>query len=393
MKQIFCLLYVVCLMGTSLVAQSQYTSIPDVNLKIPDYLKPKVTFWYNIFTSYPQNTYLIHDKTYPEVVIDFLDFNHIEKKFNKGQQIPDEKRIKIINQMVEAYQKEVDKMASKKAYRVTNSAGTKLVKLVKRNTKFRNLLKSKKVKLRYQKGMADEFKKAATRAYTYLPYMEQIFEEEGIPIELTRIAFIESMFKYDAISKVGASGIWQIMPRTAREFLHVNKKIDERNSPNKATIAAAKTLRNNYKLLKSWPLAITAYNHGPYGIKRGVEKIGSRNLGELIKKYNAKTFGFASKNFYAEFLAASYAYKNLYKRKSKPKNPMNIEFVQLKNQISLKKLTSNTPLTLNIIKRYNQCLSTKGYAYYKDKPLPKGFTMVIPQNHYYNSKKYLKRKY
>ena len=83
--------------------------------------------------------------------------------------------------------------------------------------------------------------------------MEQIFEDHNIPKNLTRIAFVESMFNEKAISKVGASGVWQFMPSTAKDFIIVDKYIDERNSPIKATEAAAKLLKANFKLLGSWP--------------------------------------------------------------------------------------------------------------------------------------------
>ena len=65
----------------------------------------------------------------------------------------------------------------------------------------------------------------------------------------------------------------------------------------KATGAAAKLLKRNYKLLKSWPLAVTGYNHGAYGVKRAIRDVGSRELVDLIENYKKSTWGFASKNF------------------------------------------------------------------------------------------------
>ena len=71
----------------------------------------------------------------------------------------------------------------------------------------------------------------------------------------------------------------------------------------KATKAASKLLKRNYKMLESWPLAVTGYNHGAYGVKRAIRKVGSRKLEDLIEKYEKRTWGFASKNFYAELIA------------------------------------------------------------------------------------------
>ena len=73
--------------------------------------------------------------------------------------------------------------------------------------------------------------------------------------------------------------------------------------PLTSTRAAARLLQENYRILGSWPLAITAYNHGTAGIFRAIDSVGSRDLVELIRRYQAPAFGFASKNFYAEFLA------------------------------------------------------------------------------------------
>lgn len=92
--------------------------------------------------------------------------------------------------------------------------------------------------------------------------------------------------------------------------MKVGEVIDERNDPIAATRAAARKLRENYHLLESWPLALTAYNHGPAGVRRIVTKLGTKDLVEIIQKTDAKRFGFASENFYACFLAALEAEKN-----------------------------------------------------------------------------------
>src|SRR5690606_30924180 len=111
------------------------------------------------------------------------------------------------------------------------------------------------------------------------------------------------------VSRVGASGIWQFMNSTGKSFMTVNKYIDERKSPFKATEAAAKLLKENHMILKrSWPLAVTAWNHGPPGVRRAMKKTNTTDLGEIIS-HPAKTFDFASKNFYSEFLAALYVEK------------------------------------------------------------------------------------
>ena len=105
---------------------------------------------------------------------------------------------------------------------------------------------------------------------------------------------------------MGAAGIWQFMPSTGRLYaMDVNDVVDERRDPIAATRAAARFLRHNYEQLEeSWPLAITAYNHGPAGVRRAIGDTGSTDIGLIVARYRGPAFGFASRNFYAEFLAA-----------------------------------------------------------------------------------------
>jgi hypothetical protein len=79
--------------------------------------------------------------------------------------------------------------------------------------------------------------------------------------------------------------------------------VDERRDPIASTRAAARYLRVLHHRLKSWPLAISAYNHGPGGIVRAVHSAGSTDIGDIIRRHHSARFGFASRNFYAEFLA------------------------------------------------------------------------------------------
>ena len=127
---------------------------------------------------------------------------------------------------------------------------------------------------------------------------------------LTRLPLIESSFNIEAYSKVGAAGIWQFMPATGRLFLKINHEVDERLDPIIATRAAADLLKSNYDKLQTWPLAVTAYNHGPAGMARAVRKVGTRDIVPIIRRYKSRTFGFASRNFYAELLAAIEVEKN-----------------------------------------------------------------------------------
>ena len=86
------------------------------------------------------------------------------------------------------------------------------------------------------------------------------------------------------------------MPSTARDYVIVDKYIDERNSPIKATEAAAKLLKANYRLLGSWPLAVTAYNYGAGGLINATYKLKTKDFNVIALEHHGKTFGFASRN-------------------------------------------------------------------------------------------------
>ena len=80
--------------------------------------------------------------------------------------------------------------------------------------------------------------------------------------------------------------------------------VNKRTEPQIATVAATKLLKQNYQATGSWPLALTAYNHGLSGVLRAVRKTNSTDLCKIIERYNSPSFRFASSNFYAQFLAA-----------------------------------------------------------------------------------------
>ncbi|MFQ5751452.1 MAG: transglycosylase SLT domain-containing protein, partial [bacterium] len=164
-------------------------------------------------------------------------------------------------------------------------------------------------KIRAQNGLKERFKQGLVHSGLYMSQMREVFLEAGLPIELLVLPHVESSFNYKAYSKFGAAGIWQFTRSTGRHYMKISYAVDERLDPIRATESAAKLLKHNYQTLGSWPLAITAYNHGLYGMKRAIRKHG-HDLGRIVKYYRSRSFGFASSNFYAEFLAALHITNN-----------------------------------------------------------------------------------
>jgi membrane-bound lytic murein transglycosylase D len=159
-------------------------------------------------------------------------------------------------------------------------------------------------RVKAQRGVKERTAAGLKRSGRYIAQIQRIFRDRGLPPELTYLPIVESSYDIFARSSVGALGIWQFMPRTGREYMRVTASLDERRDPIESSRAAASYLKTAYEFLGSWPLAITSYNYGQGGMARAVAEVGSDNLVDLIQKYDHPYWGFAPKQFYAEFLAA-----------------------------------------------------------------------------------------
>src|SRR5262249_43735918 len=140
--------------------------------------------------------------------------------------------------------------------------------------------------------------------HLYRPVVERALVREGLPSALAALPLVESSYHPAATSRAGAVGLWQLTRATGRRYLKIARGVDERRDPVRASAAAARHLRELREALPSWPLAVTAYNHGLSGVVRARDVVGSDDLGDIVARYRGPGFGFASRNYYAEFLAA-----------------------------------------------------------------------------------------
>ena len=159
-------------------------------------------------------------------------------------------------------------------------------------------------RIRFQLGQADRFHKGMIRAAVWEKQIARTLAQHGVPGEIAALPHVESSFNLAAYSKVGAAGLWQFMPSTAKRYMRVDSLVDERLDPYTATEAAANLMLYNYRLVGTWPLTVTAYNHGPGGLRRAQEELGTSDIAVIVKRFRGATFGFASRNFYVAFLAA-----------------------------------------------------------------------------------------
>jgi len=158
--------------------------------------------------------------------------------------------------------------------------------------------------LRFQLGQSDRFRGGLIRAGAWETHIAETLANLGLPAELAVLPHVESSFNPSAYSKVGAAGLWQFMRSTGRRYMRIDGAVDDRLDPFRSTEAAAQLLAFNYRVLGTWPLAITAYNHGTAGVRRAKETLGTDDIVRIVRSYSSRTFGFASRNFYVSFLAA-----------------------------------------------------------------------------------------
>lgn len=151
------------------------------------------------------------------------------------------------------------------------------------------------------------FEKLKQNNIHYLKTIDKIFYSHGLPVELKYMAVVESKLKPGALSPVGAAGLWQFMPATAKKYgLKVAADIDERKNAWKSTVAAARYLKKLYSLFGDWLLVVAAYNSGPAPVYKAIKKSGSRNFWQLqyflpkesrmhVKKFIATHYYFEGK--------------------------------------------------------------------------------------------------
>jgi membrane-bound lytic murein transglycosylase D len=274
---------------------------------VPPGFHRRMNFWIDIYTKYTTHEALLHDAHYLDIVYKILNFSDIdnntdlsayEKSKAKKKRIKEEK-VKIREQLtrIQKLEDTPSKMTPE------DQELFKKFRFVFEKNKFK--VAAQRNRLRMQLGQKDRFVLGIFFSGRYIREMEKIFKDEQVPMELTRLPFVESSFNLYAYSHVGASGIWQFMRSTGKLYkLKVDSIKDLRNDPIEATRSAAKLLHFNYKLLGSWPLALTAYNHGPGGVSKIVKELKTNDINEIVWNTTRRRFGFASENFYAEFLAA-----------------------------------------------------------------------------------------
>ena len=259
----------------------------------PPELEPDVRFWIRVYTEVSTDQGLLHDDWNLNLVYEVLRFDPADSP---------RQREKTVAQAKARYAALLRRFASGDTANLTAHEKRILHAFGDHPSpaKFRDAIDG----IRFQLGQADRFHEGLLRAQAYESNISRVLAERGVPPEIGALPHVESSFNPAAYSRVGAAGLWQFMPGTARRYMRVDSLVDQRLDPYSATEAAANLMLYNYRLLGSWPLAVTAYNHGPGGLRRAQDELGTSDIAVIVKRYQGATFGFASRNFYVAFLAA-----------------------------------------------------------------------------------------
>jgi len=339
-------------------------------------LQTRIDFWRMVYSRYDRRNVIIHDRENLAIIYKVLKFDKfpdVSTGEAKAQRSEIETEVGRVQDALKDFAKfGLEAAGFSSTHKHVHEALVKAGQVLDAN-----YFRDAPDRVREQRGVKDRFEQGVVRSGLYLPYIAKVFRDKGLPEELAYLPHVESSFNYASYSKVGAAGIWQFMRSSSRGMLNINSVMDERRDPLRATQAAADLLWKNYSLLRSWPLAITAYNYGINGMLRAKETQGDDFLA-ILDKHDGKAFGFASKNFYSEFLAALEVAKNY--RKYFPlaeiAKPLKFDELMIKSGNRGEQLAELNRIPEGTLRAYNPAISIDIHRGFQR--LPSGYMLKVP---------------
>lgn len=300
-------------------------------------LQPQIAFWRKVYSTWKGNQLALHDDRYLDIVYGVLTLP------DSGYDSQTAEQKAFVKGHYENLKSLLEQVALKSASNLPlTSAEQALANHIKNSSGGAAALFGASERLRTQRGLRERFKRGLEISGRYDATFRRIFYEAGLPEDLACLPHVESSFQYNAASSAGAVGFWQFMPGTARQFGMLNDAVDERRDPVAAAHGAARYLRDAYDKLGSWPMALTSYNHGVGGMRRAQDALGN-DFAAIVRGYSGPGFGFASRNFYAEFLAAREIARNpqrFFPEGVRFEPPLNLDRVRLRQSVDVATLST-----------------------------------------------------
>lgn len=339
----------------------------ELVLERPGALQPAITFWTRVYSEVDSLAGYVHDSRNLEVVYETLRF-----KWYDSAQVQERR----IAQAIQRHRDALQTLAGGK--RTDLTAGERKVLALWGDKASTAALKAAAARLRFQRGQADRIREGVVRSGAWEKRIRKALQDAGLPQELAALPYVESSYNPNVQSHAGAVGLWQFTHFTGSHYLRVDNIVDERVDPVKSTDGAVRLLQRYYSRLHSWPLTITAYNHGLSGVRRAVQETGSRDIGDIVQRYKGPRFGFASRNYYPAFLAVSDVTRNA----EKYFGPLDREqgedywIVKAPRYLPVNDLVQQLALDADAVKALNPALQPAVWS--GNKYVPKGYPLRLP---------------
>jgi len=333
----------------------------------PASLRPAIEFWKRVYTEADTNSGFLHDSLRMEVVYEHLEF---------GDGATSRQRRRVTDEARKKYQQILNRLAQG-SHSGLSAEEQRVLGLWPEGTSSKEFSDAAH-RLRFQLGQSDRFLAGLKRSERWMPYIESVMRERGLPLELAVLPHVESSFEPTAYSRVGAAGLWQFTRSTGLRYMRIDHIVDERRDPFMSTMAAARLLEDNYAVTQSWPLALTAYNHGLAGMRRASEQLGTRDIGRVVDEYRGRTFGFASRNFYAAFAAALEIDRDpeRYFGRIEFDSPSDTTIFETKDYMSAATVAKAAGISVAELRSYNPALMETVWE--GDKLIPRAFPLRLP---------------
>jgi membrane-bound lytic murein transglycosylase D len=338
------------------------------NFPRPKALEPAVEFWVKVYTEISTRQGFIHDDENLSIIYQTLDLPVDDSRIERKRLIASsqEEVIEALNNLGEGKRSDL------------TSTEASVLAAWPEKTSSKTFAQSA-ARVRFQLGQEDRFREGLVRSGQWKPHIREVLASYELPRELEVLPHVESSFNPSVYSKAAAAGMWQFMPTTGRQYMRVDHVVDERLDPYIATDGAARLLKNNYNRTETWPLALTGYNHGVAGMMRAEKAVGSSDIDVIVLNYKGRAFGFASRNFYASFLAALQIDSNpgRYFNGIKLDSPTPYDVVLPQDYLAAKVLAQDVGLSLDELRRHNPALLEPVWK--GEKYIPQGFPVRVPK--------------